>query len=106
MKLYDAAIGSLARLAQHLSGMRSSTKLQESLIKASREGKITLDEKMEVGIGEEELATSAKLFVEFREMAGAQMNDLNVGYAEDPLTTGTVRRSSGSGQSVDQSQKT
>ncbi len=78
MKLYDAAIGSLARLAQHLSGMRSSTKLQEGLIRASKEGKITLDEKMQAKSEDEELVTSAKLFVEFREMAGRQMNDLNV----------------------------
>lgn len=86
LKLYDAGIGSLARLAQHLSGMRGSTKLQESVIRASKEGRIHLDmdEKSAGPIDTEmagpdaALAASAKLFMRFREMAGAEMNDLNV----------------------------
>ncbi|TXT15657.1 hypothetical protein VHUM_00160 [Vanrija humicola] len=44
LELYDAALGSMARLAQHLAGMRSSTRMQEALIRASLEGRIVLDQ--------------------------------------------------------------
>ncbi|TYJ52309.1 hypothetical protein B9479_007095 [Cryptococcus floricola] len=49
VELYDAAIGSLGRLAQHLSSLRSSTRLQEGLIRASREGRVGID--FELGHG-------------------------------------------------------
>lgn len=44
LELYDAALGSMARLAQHLAGMRSSTRMQEALIRASLDGRIVLDQ--------------------------------------------------------------
>lgn len=93
LKLYDAAIGSLARLAQHISGMRSSTKLQESLIRAVREGKLNLDEeKMDsTSADDAELAQSAKLLMRFREMAGDEMNDLNVSPPLAELMSGMLR---------------
>ncbi|WVQ80167.1 hypothetical protein IAT38_002272 [Cryptococcus sp. DSM 104549] len=99
LELYDAAIGSLGRLAQHLSGLRSSTRLQESLIRASKEGKVNLDlgperglSKISMSLGGDEpgrggddgegmskddIAMSVHLFMQYREMAGAQMDTLN-----------------------------
>lgn len=98
LQLYDAAIVSLGRLAQHLSSLRSSTRLQESLVRASREGRISLevgaerghakisisevgaiDDERGQGLSEDmDIATSVRLFLKFREIAGAQMDDLNV----------------------------
>ena len=40
--LYDDAVDSLNRLAQHLAGLRSGTRLQYELIQAHHEGKIVL----------------------------------------------------------------
>nr|XP_031864022.1 uncharacterized protein CI109_000666 [Kwoniella shandongensis]KAA5531094.1 hypothetical protein CI109_000666 [Kwoniella shandongensis] len=97
LHLYDAAIASLGRLAQHISGLRSSTRLQESLIKASKEGKISLDfgpdkrhSKLSMSVLEvvdedpgasvphdTDVVTSVRLFMKFREMAGGQMDALN-----------------------------
>ncbi|WVQ72128.1 hypothetical protein IAR50_001673 [Cryptococcus sp. DSM 104548] len=96
LDLYDAAIGSLGRLAQHLSSLRSSTRLQEGLIRASRDGHVNLDfgherghSKISLsdvnrnididgrGMPEEDIAGSVHLFMVFREMAGAQMDALN-----------------------------
>ncbi|OXG16573.1 hypothetical protein C361_04943 [Cryptococcus neoformans Tu259-1] len=97
LQLYDAAIVSLGRLAQHLSSLRSSTRLQESLVRASREGRIslevgaerghakisisevgTIDDERGQGLSEDmDIATSVRLFLKFREIAGAQMDDLN-----------------------------
>ncbi|ODO11174.1 hypothetical protein I350_01778 [Cryptococcus amylolentus CBS 6273] len=103
LELYDAAIGSMGRLAQHLSSLRSSTRLQEGLIRASREGRVNLDFGHERGHskismsdlrrdmngdgegegegrevpGGEDIAGSVHLFMVFREMAGAQMDALN-----------------------------
>ena len=95
LSLYDAAIGSLGRLAQHLAGMRSSTRLQESLIKASREGKINLDmvanrkETIRLSMvgtpsltaGPEvrydiDIAGSVQLFQSFEKIAGTTMDEL------------------------------
>jgi hypothetical protein len=80
LQLYDAAISSLARLAQHLAGMRSSTRLQEGLIAAVRDGKVTLhDHGMSFDAGmDSELDINMRLFTQFRRMAGTQLNDLNV----------------------------
>lgn len=98
LQLYDAAIVSLGRLAQHLSSLRSSTRLQESLIRASREGRICLEVGAERGhskisiseVGtidnergqrlseDTDIATSVHLFLKFREISGKQMDDLNV----------------------------
>lgn len=98
LQLYDAAIVSLGRLAQHLSSLRSSTRLQESLVRASREGRISLevgaergrskisisevdaiDDERGQGLSEDmDIATSVHLFLKFREIAGTQMDDLNV----------------------------
>lgn len=78
LKLYDAAIGSLGRLAQHLSGMRGSTRLQETLIRTIREGKVDIDAETKPGETGDDLARDANLFMRFRDLAGQQMNNLNV----------------------------
>jgi hypothetical protein len=93
LKLYDAAIGSLARLAQHISGMRSSTKMQEGLIRAVKEGRISLalEEQAEKEEDESaELVTSARLIMRFREMAGGIMNELNVSLISALLMAGML----------------
>ncbi|WWC71453.1 uncharacterized protein I206_105409 [Kwoniella pini CBS 10737] len=100
LHLYDAAITSLARLAQHLASLRGSTRLQESLIRAVREGKISTEHfhvhegkgygklsmsvvnKMDDRPGPEmrrntDIEKSVRLFMKFRGMAGDQMNELN-----------------------------
>ncbi|WWC90598.1 uncharacterized protein L201_005534 [Kwoniella dendrophila CBS 6074] len=101
LDLYDAAIASLARLAQHLSSLRGSTRLQESLIRAVREGKIStehlteghhhdkkdrlsmsvvdkMDERPGPGMSKNtDIERSVKLFMRFRGMAGEQMSNLN-----------------------------
>ena len=102
MILHDAAIGSLSRLAQHLAGMRGSTKLQEHLINASKEGKLAFDLQAEKGcipkltpsirdavqcssrgedLAEKDIAASVQLLVSFRELAGEQMDSLTVSTA-------------------------
>lgn len=66
--------------------MRSSTKLQEGVIRANKEGRIRLDVDEKQGVPasvglqdpDAELVASARLFMRFRGMCGAQMNDLNV----------------------------
>lgn len=92
MKLYDAAIGSLARLAQHLNGLRSSTRLQEDLIRAAREGSRSMSvsllggsvgpspsaASMTTGGGDEETSASIRLLTRFRNLAGTQLDDLVV----------------------------
>jgi hypothetical protein len=94
LELYDAAVGSLTRLAQHLAGLRGSTKLQEDLIKASREGKINLDIGAEkdhsaftISTAENlsehlprdvDISTSIRLFLQFREIAGEPLDALVV----------------------------
>ncbi|WVQ95062.1 hypothetical protein IAU59_002154 [Kwoniella sp. CBS 9459] len=98
LHLYDAALASLARLAQHLSSLRSSTRLQESLIRAVREGKVNTEifatdrdhAKLSMSIigkiddiprpashGDTDIETSVRLFRKFREMAGDEMDTLN-----------------------------
>ncbi|ORY35739.1 hypothetical protein BCR39DRAFT_511847 [Naematelia encephala] len=98
LELYDAAIGSLSRLAQHLASLRGSTRLQESLIRASREGKINLDrwhEKPQSPMisaihldegpsADVDISTSIRLFLQFREIAGEQMDGL-VSCCDDAL---------------------
>jgi hypothetical protein len=102
LKLYDAAIASLGRLAQHLSGMRSSTRLQETLIRVAREGRLDLSLDLSSGImieddlskpladvsiphmmpvklpEKESVHSSIQLFVQFRDIAGEEMNRLVV----------------------------
>jgi len=101
LELYDAAIGSLTRLAQHLAGLRGSTRLSEGLIRASREGKVHLDLEEPVpgqsgrhlsvmllddvptspgpGIVQDlDIQASVKLFLQFRNIAGHQMDTLVV----------------------------
>ncbi|WVR09502.1 hypothetical protein IAU60_006570 [Kwoniella sp. DSM 27419] len=96
--LYDAAIASLARLAQHLSSLRSSTRLQENLILAVREGKISFEDlalteskKSRLSLSilgpdtlpgpsvqrNNDVETSVKLFNKLRRMAGKNMDALN-----------------------------
>jgi hypothetical protein len=85
LKLYDAAIGSLARLAQHLNGLRSSTRLQEELIRAAREGSRSMSvssagpSPVAPSIaGDEEMSASIRLLTRFRHLAGSQLDDLVV----------------------------
>ncbi|TYJ52312.1 hypothetical protein B9479_007098 [Cryptococcus floricola] len=94
LHLYEAAVASLGRLAQHLSGLRSCERLQESLIKATTGGKIRweqgvdgrprlviVDDNSETAqtSGQDEVAEdSLRVLVEFRELAGARMDALNV----------------------------
>ncbi len=104
LELYDAAIGSLTRLAQHLAGLRGSTRLQENLIHAIREGRICTDRGPEKRfstmslsvLGETispgpmttqdaDIASSIRLFVHFREIAGAQMDTLVVSHLQPNL---------------------
>lgn len=44
-KAYEDAVDSLTRLAQHLNGLRSGTRLQHDLTKAHQNGKIVLKRK-------------------------------------------------------------
>lgn len=101
--LYDAAIESLTRLAQHLASLRGSTKLQESLIQASKDGRIHLDlqngssngmtsatydvtspEDGRIGrdtaqtAEDKEIHSNVKLFLQFRSIAGKEMDTLVV----------------------------
>ena len=96
LKLYDAGIGSLARLAQHLNGLRSSIKLQDSIIRAVREGKLGAAGNDDLGLRSKsltsgfkttpetedpelaEMADAIRLLTRFRELAGKQMDDLIV----------------------------
>lgn len=100
LELYDAAIGSLNRLAQHLASLRGGTRLQESLIRAIREGRVNLDVMAEKrpsalsvsvlddfmktpgpGVAADtDIVMSVKLFLQFREMAGGQMDTLVVSH--------------------------
>ena len=52
---YDDAVDSLNRLAQHLGGLRSGTRLQADLTKAHREGKVLL----QLGVGNTRLFVPA-----------------------------------------------
>ena len=100
LKLYDAAIASLTRLAQHLAGLRGGTRLQEGLLRASKEGKINLDlgdtkaDGRNVSVSmidrfvtlpgpaldeDLDIQASVRLFTHFRDIAGKQMCDLVVG---------------------------
>ena len=91
LALYDAAIGSLARLAQHLNGLRSSTRLQEDLIRAAREGSRSMNVDLlggsasaepspvaPSGTVDEEMSASIRLLTRFRQLAGNQLDDLVV----------------------------
>lgn len=97
LELYDAALGSMARLAQHLAAMRSSTRLQEALLRANREGRIDLDKAekrnhhipesviYELGDlptitieGEEDVEESVKVFLQLQRMTGDDMDNLVV----------------------------
>jgi len=95
LKLYDAAIGSLARLAQHLNGLRSSTRLQEDLIRAAREGNLPMSVSLigemspgpspvasgvTTGDRDAEMLASIRLLTRFRHLAGSQLDDLVVSY--------------------------
>ena len=99
LELYDAAIGSLTRLAQHLAGLRGSTRLQESLIRANNEGRMQLelgadttqrsmsasmldgdDKPPGPGLVQDvDIMASVRLFVQFRDIAGSEMDALVVG---------------------------
>lgn len=104
LKLYDAGIGSLARLAQHLNGLRSSTKLQDSIIRAVREGRLgTTGNNDDLGVRsmsltagfdtisddpeQQEMADAVRLLTKFRELAGKQMDDLIVSFTSSRSTT-------------------
>ena len=104
LALYDAAIGSLARLAQHLNGLRSSTRLQEDLIRAAREGSRSMNvdllggsasvEPSPVALSgtvDEEMSASIRLLTRFRHLAGAQLDDLVVSWRVLPTSKLTNR---------------
>lgn len=110
LKLYDAAIGSLGRLAQHLNGLRSSTRLQEDIIRAVREGRLgssgnnsssAYRSMSAVSLGnidhkdpeQADMAAAIQLLTKFRELCGSQMDDLNVSILLPPsMYLLTVRR--------------
>ncbi len=106
LDLFEAAIGSLTRLAQHLAGLRSSTRLQESLIRAIREGQIDADVEPKEDFSAifisflkrdttsscpamlgTDIAGSIRLFLQFRDIAGAQMDTLVVSSVRDKVLT-------------------
>lgn len=87
--LYEAAVLSMARLAQHLAGLRSSTRLQEEVIKLAKERNINLDydapdlllasanlEGVESATSTDELVESVRLLRSFRVLAGGSMDTL------------------------------
>lgn len=95
LELYDAAIGSMARLAQHLAAMRSSTRLQEALLRANNDGRIDLRkaEKHHRHMAEsviyelndlptitvedeEDVESSVGLFMQLQRMTGDNMDSL------------------------------
>jgi hypothetical protein len=106
-EMYDVAVQSLTRLAQHLTGLRSGTGLQEELLKASKEGRIVVEEaasrtpllddttprptqpvfsplnkegaKDDYFGQDGQLAAYGNLFADFRESVGPQMRTLEVG---------------------------
>jgi hypothetical protein len=99
LELYDAALGSMARLAQHLAAMRSSTRLQEALLRANRDGRIDLDKAEKrnhhiaesviyelgdlptISIEEEaDVEESVKLFLELQRLTGEDMDSLVVSF--------------------------
>ncbi|BEI80670.1 hypothetical protein CcaverHIS002_0111990 [Cutaneotrichosporon cavernicola] len=103
LELYDAAIGSMARLAQHLAAMRSSTRLQEALLRANRDGRIDLAQAEKrshnvadsviyelgdlptVSIEEEaDVELSLQLFHKLQRMTGGDMDRL-VGKCDEAL---------------------
>lgn len=51
---YEDAVDSMNRLAQHLNGLRSGTRLQHDLAKAHREGRIELRKKRKNGKGQQD----------------------------------------------------
>ncbi|BEJ17565.1 hypothetical protein CspHIS471_0609660 [Cutaneotrichosporon sp. HIS471] len=103
LELYNAAIGSMARLAQHLAAMRSSTRLQEALLRANRDGRIDLAQAEKrshnvadsviyelgdlstVSIEEEaDVEQSLQLFHKLQRMTGGDMDRL-VGKCDEAL---------------------
>jgi len=87
LELYDAVIGSLTRLAQHLASLRGSIRLQEDLLRAWGEGKVYLDlEKKDVLDAlkirpeevDEEMMANVRLFQKFRFISGDAMEMLVV----------------------------
>lgn len=103
LDLYDAAIGSMARLAQHLAAMRSSTRLQEALLRAYHEGRIVLNnpEKRDHHVAdsviyelndlptitvedEGDVESSVGLFLRLQRMTGKDMDSL-VSSCDDAL---------------------
>lgn len=100
LDLYDAALGSMARLAQHLAALRGSTRLEEALLLAVREGRISLDpsENDKSGIApsvvgelnnlpsvnvekEEDVARSVRLLLQLQRMTGPDLDILVVSCA-------------------------
>lgn len=95
LELYDAAIGSMARLAQHLAAMRSSTRLQEALLRANHDGRLDLNKAekhhrhMSESViyelndlptitvdDEEDVESSVGLFLQLQRMTGKDMDTL------------------------------
>jgi len=106
LDLYDAALGSMARLAQHLAALRGSTRLEEAILLAVKEGRISLDpaEKINPTIADsvvgdlnnlpsvtvedrEDVAQSIDLLLQLQRMTGPDLDMLVVSCdARSPLT--------------------
>lgn len=70
-RVYDAAVSSMTRLAQGLTGMRAGCSLQWDLIKAQEEAKRT-------GKGHQDIAKEKQVLDAFRDRAGPSLRQLAV----------------------------
>lgn len=77
---YDAAVESMTRLAQGLTGLRSGLTLQYDLMRAQREGRLEVPEGLEATSGAETNALLDELLVfeQFRERVGKSLQQLSV----------------------------
>lgn len=77
---YDAAVESMTRLAQGLTGLRSGLTLQYDLMRAQREGRLEVSEGLEATSGAETNALLDELLVfeQFRERVGKSLQQLSV----------------------------
>ena len=99
--LYEAVVDSLTRLAQHLSSLRTGTKMQENIILAIRQGRLddSLIDKKYVGVQspsnysrgsdpgscfahKTHLGGTTRLLLAFRDIAGTHMDDLVVSVSD------------------------
>jgi hypothetical protein len=105
LDLYYAALGSMARLAQHLAALRGSTRLEEAILLAVRDGRISLDpsEKLHPTIADsvigdlnslpsvnvedgEDVAQSIALLLELQRLTGPDLDALIVSFSTGVLS--------------------